>query len=142
MPAATTASAIIPGRDLINEVELVDELPWRASRARDGGTGAAETSRATISVADCLMLGVRFALPGSPATAGSGTSAVMALNPTIRISRVLNHTPLTLIEILPDQHLLDDLRRAARVGAGVYQQKFLRQRTNCGTIGGRSSRNS
>ncbi len=45
------------------------------------------------------MLGVRFALPGSPATAGSGTSAVMALNPTIRISRVLNRTPLTPINI-------------------------------------------
>src|SRR5262245_39362908 len=98
-----TASAIIPGRVLKNEVEAVDVLPCRASRARDVGAGAAEMSRGTIRAADSLMVGVRFAPPVSSAINGNGTSAVMTASPRIRVKRGNDRTPVTLIEVPLDQ---------------------------------------
>jgi len=101
------ASAIIPGRDLKKDVEFVDALPCRASRAPDGRAGAAATSFATICAAAWRML-VRLALPESSAATGNGTSAMMTTIQTNRILRLHDRAIQTLIEILRIRPVLSD----------------------------------
>src|SRR5262245_19208327 len=95
------ASAIIPGRDLKKDVEFVDGLPWRAASGGAGGAGGAKPARAAIRSAESRRL-VRLALPGSPAAAGNGTSAMMTTIQTNRIALLHGRAIQTLIRDPPN----------------------------------------
>jgi hypothetical protein len=109
---------------LKNGVEFVYVVPGRSSRTRAGRAGEA-AARATICAADALMV-IGFPVGVSPATAGNGTSDVMATSPMTRVMCVHTLLTLTLIEILlPNHpHVLDEQQTRHRLSAREYINKI------------------